>query len=195
MVHSDGILKKVAQGWQTNVIASFQKGTPLTFYSNSNASFQNQVPDLTRVDAVGPIPRQNPRSSNNTGFSSQCNGGNSNPGNFWIDPTNLVCAPCPFQDPSCTQPGDVGTGIPLFTYGDLPRNFLRGPGINNFDMSLVKKTQIRESKSIEFRTEFFNAFNHTQFLKVDNQGGSSTFGQVITDRGPRVIQFGLKFYF
>ena len=195
MVHSDGILKKVAQGWQTNVIASFQKGTPLTFYSNSNASFQNQVPDLTRVNTNGPIPRQNPRSLNNTGFSSECNGGNSNPGNFWIDPTNLVCAACPLADPTCSQSADVGTGIPLFTYGDLPRNSLRGPGINNFDMSLVKKTQIRESKSIEFRAEFFNAFNHTQFLKVDNSGGSSTFGQVISDRGPRVIQFGLKFYF
>lgn len=77
----------------------------------------------------------------------------------------------------------------------MGRNVLRGPGIDNFDMSLTKKTDITEHKSVEFRAEFFNAFNHTQFFRVDNSGGSPTFGQVLSDRGPRLIQFGLKFYF
>jgi hypothetical protein len=48
---------------------------------------------------------------------------------------------------------------------------------------------------LEFRAEFFNAFNHAQFLNPDNFGGSSTFGEISTDRGMRIIQFGLKFYF
>ena len=197
-VHSDGILKKVAEGWQANVIASFQKGTPITFYSNSNASEQNQSPDLTRVNVIGPVPRVSPRNTSNS-FPSQCNSAATNdsvdnPSHFWINPTNLVCAPCPFSDPNCLSPADQ-PGIPLFTFGDLSRNSIRGPGINNFDISIVKKTPIRESKSLEFRAEFFNAFNHTQFFKVDNAGLSSTFGQVLSDRGPRVIQLALKFYF
>ena len=104
----------------------------------------------------------------------------------------MVCNPCPLTDPNCLV---SGPGIPLLTFGDLSRNSIRGPGINNFDISLVKKTPIRESKSLEFRAEFFNAFNHTQFYRVDNAGGSSTFGQVLSDRGPRLIQLALKFYF
>ena len=77
----------------------------------------------------------------------------------------------------------------------MPRNILRGPGINNWDLSITKKTNISETTSLEFRAEFFNAFNHVQFLRVDNSGGSSTFGQIISDRGMRLIQFGLKLYF
>ena len=200
-IHSDGFVKKLAQGWQLNAIASFQKGNPITFYSNSNASEQNQSPDLTRTNVLGPIAHANPRNGNQSFSDPQdafgddvgCIGGGSATGNFWINTTNMVCAPCPLTDYTCSQTGDVG--IPLFTYGDLSRNSIRGPGINNYDLSLAKKTPFGESKSIEFRAEFFNAFNHAQFYKIDNSGGSSTFGQVLSDRGPRLIQLALKFYF
>jgi hypothetical protein len=113
-------------------------------------------------------------------------------GNFWFDPTNLVCNPCPNDDPTCSG-GEAG--VPLFTYGTLGRNALRGPGINNWDLSLMKHFKVTESKYVEFRAEFFNAFNHAQFLNPDNQGFDSTFGQISFDRGQRNIQFGLKFYF
>jgi outer membrane receptor protein involved in Fe transport len=193
LVQSEGFLKKAAEGWQLNTIATFQKGNPLTFFSNSNASQQDQNPDLTRVDTTGPIARENPRNATQS-LPSQCNGNNASPGPFWIDPTNMVCAPCPTSDPTCAIPADQ-PGIPLFTYGDLPRNSLRGPGINNWDISLVKTTKITESKSLEFRSEFFNTFNHVQYYRVDDSGGSPTFGQVLADRGPRIIQLALKFYF
>jgi hypothetical protein len=106
----------------------------------------------------------------------------------------MSCVACPDGDPTCSAAGDAG-GIPLFTYGNLGRNSLRGPGINNFDTSIIKNTHITESKVVEFRAEFFNTFNHTQFFRVDDNGGSATFGQVTEDRGPRLIQFGLKLYF
>jgi outer membrane receptor protein involved in Fe transport len=191
--HSEGFLKKVAEGWEVNSIVTFQKGNPLTFFSNSNASQQDQSPDLTRVDTIGPIAHENPRNTS-LSFPSQCNGDNSSPGPFWINPTNMVCAACPFTDPTCAMPADQ-PGIPLFTYGDLPRNSLRGPGINNWDISLIKNTKITESKVLEFRSEFFNAFNHVQYYRVDDSGGSPTFGQVLADRGPRIIQLALKLYF
>jgi hypothetical protein len=195
-IHSNGFAKKMLGGWQFNTIATFQRGNPLTFFSNSNASQQNQFPDLNRVNVIGPVPYQNPRSLNNSGFPSQCNGGNTAPGNFWIDPSNMVCNPCPMNDPTCALPADQ-PGIPLLTIGNLPRNSLRGPGINNWDMSILKNTNITESKMVEFRAEFFNTFNHTQFFSVDHGqfGSDSTYGQVLTDRGPRVIQLALKFYF
>ena len=82
LVHSDGFMKKVVEGWQFNGIASFQSGNPLTFFSNSNASQQNQDPDLTRTQVSGKVPYANPRNSSNA-FGDDCNGGVTN-GNFWI---------------------------------------------------------------------------------------------------------------
>ncbi len=184
-IHSDGILKKIADGWQFSGIATFQKGQPFTLFSNGNSSEQNNF--LDRPDVVGRIQRVNPRNPNSS-FSSDCGGDAT--GNFWFNPTNLVCTPC--SDPTCS---DGTVGVPLFSFGTLGRNALRGPGINNYDLSLSKKIPVTESKYFEFRAEFFNAFNHAQFENPNNEGFDSSFGQISFDRNPRLIQFGLKFYY
>jgi hypothetical protein len=81
----------------------------------------------------------------------------------------------------------------------MGRNVLRGPGINNWDFSIQKDFKFTEAKSLEFRGELFNAFNHVQFysptLQDGANAGDSLFGQVSIDRGPRIVQFALKFYF
>jgi hypothetical protein len=83
----------------------------------------------------------------------------------------------------------------MFSFGNSGRNILRGPGLNNFDLSVGRTFKLAESKNIEFRSEFFNAFNHAQFFNPDHGGGSGTFGQITQARDPRIMQFGLKFYF
>ncbi len=55
------------------------------------------------------------------------------------------------------------TNPPLGVYGDSPRNFLRMQGVNNWDMSLFKSTQLAERLSLELRLETFNTFNRVQF--------------------------------
>jgi hypothetical protein len=75
---------------------------------------------------------------------------------------------------------------------------LRLQGINNFDWAVFKKTSFGpdDRLNIEFRTEFFNLFNHAQFGAPNTAFGSNTFGQVSsTLNQPRLIQFGLKFAF
>jgi hypothetical protein len=62
--------------------------------------------------------------------------------------------------------------VPLFTFGNLSRNALRGPGINNWDISILKDIQFTESRYLEFRSEFFNAFNHVQFYSPTLQDGT-----------------------
>jgi hypothetical protein len=76
----------------------------------------------------------------------------------------------------------------------MGRNALRGPGINNWDLSIMKKIRIAENQSLEFRAEFFNAWNHTQFSAVSS-GSGTTFGQVAGARSPRLVQLALKYYF
>ena len=98
---------------------------------------------------------------------------------------------------------------PLGSLGGA-RSICCGPGINNFDMSVQKTMQFRESLHAEFRAEFFNIFNHSQFLNPDgnisdaafnsdgvtvNTQNPGNFGRVLHTREPRQIQFALKFSF
>jgi hypothetical protein len=96
--------------------------------------------------------------------------------------------------------------------GNVGRNVLRGPGRFNVDFSVIRRFRIRESKSIEFRAEFFNLFNHVNLanpisnfnavpassISITGQiiGDPSDFGRITsTSNNPRLIQFAVKFNF
>ena len=82
----------------------------------------------------------------------------------------------------------------LGQFGNSSRQFFHGPGINNTDFGLSKRTSITESKGIEVRAEFFNIFNHTQFINPDGDVNGSQFGQVTSARDSRIGQLSAKFY-
>jgi len=104
-------------------------------------------------------------------------------GGIWLDSSNI-------SDP-------VAPGM----FGNLPHALCCGPAISNTDLAIEKRTPINERFNTEFRAEFYNAWNHTQFANPDGNfsdlpppGG--TFGVITKTReGPRVIQFGLKVLF
>jgi hypothetical protein len=72
------------------------------------------------------------------------------PAHFYFDPTAYDC----FL-------------VPTLSFGNSPRNALPGPGRNNFDLTIGRTFKFGESKSVEFRSEFLNAFNHAQFFNPD----------------------------
>ena len=75
-------------------------------------------------------------------------------------------------------------------------NGVRGDGGNNWDLSAIKNTRLREGIRLQFRAESINALNHAQFLAPNTTPTSSAFGQVTGEwTWPRVIQFGLKVLF
>jgi hypothetical protein len=82
------------------------------------------------------------------------------------------------------------------TFGDARVNSIRQPGYNNLDFSIYKNfnTHWRESQ-IQFRAEFFNFLNHTQFSALDTAFGDPAFGSAVATRSPRDVQFGLKYLF
>jgi hypothetical protein len=99
---------------------------------------------------------------------------------------------------------------PFGTFGELARNAFHGPGVNNFDLGLLKNVRLRDRLAVQLRGEFFNAFNHAQFafagstlatsiaapaagqtLPVISYTAPSEFGRVAA-RDPRIVQFGLK---
>ncbi len=84
---------------------------------------------------------------------------------------------------------------PLGTIGNSSRRFFHGPGIFNTDFALMKSTAVTETTAVEFRAEFFNIFNHTQFGNPSGNFFSSNFGVVTSARDPRIGQLSLKFVF
>ena len=87
---------------------------------------------------------------------------------------------------------------PLGQLGNAKRRSFYGPGINNFDLTLQKILRLTEGKSMEFRAEAFNAFNHAQFYgpaSVDGQTEDPNFGQIVSAAAPRLVQLAAKFTF
>jgi hypothetical protein len=81
-------------------------------------------------------------------------------------------------------------------FGNSGRNILRGPNQKNVDISIVKYFPVTEQVKVEFRSEFFNAFNLVSFANPINLLSSAANGQIVeTSTGPRVIQFALKLSF
>ena len=81
-------------------------------------------------------------------------------------------------------------------FGDSARNLLRGPNQRNADISIIKYFPVTEQAKVEFRGEFFNAFNLVSFENPVNVLAAANVGQIVeTSTGPRVIQFALKLNF
>ena len=82
-------------------------------------------------------------------------------------------------------------------FGTLGHNALRGPGRDNWNMSLFKSFLFSEARGsrLEFRAESFNTWNHTQFHDVSTNLGDSKFGQVTSAFEPRIFQLGMKIVF
>jgi hypothetical protein len=90
------------------------------------------------------------------------------------------------------------------TYGNAPVYPVYFPGQNNWDLTLMKRIPLwSDKRTLQFRAEFYNAFNHPQYDAVDNNSVfdptgkqiNGEFGQVIATRAPRVIQFALRLEF
>jgi hypothetical protein len=99
-------------------------------------------------------------------------------------PGGLYLNPAAFAAPS------------LYTFGNLGRNVLRGPGFKNFDLGLFKNFMFAERWRLQYRAEAFNAFNNVNFSNPGASFGTPNFGRSTgTQNAQRSIQMGLKLYF
>jgi hypothetical protein len=168
--NTSGFVDKLVGGWGVDGVTIFQSGFPLVF-SNGSANYTTLFGAGSRPDVVPGCNKSGPGGSLNSRL------------NEWFN-TNCFVAP------------------PDFVFGTESRTdpTLRASGINNFDFALFKRTQFGPDNrlGVEFRSEFFNIFNRTQFAPPGTAVGSSTFGVVSSTAAgsnPRLVQFGLKFTF
>jgi len=165
-----GKANRLTDGWALSGITRFATGLPVTF-----ASFGDNALVYVQNNGVNSVSIDLP---------------NYTPGNLQINhnPRNGL----PYFNTSLFTPNALGR------QGNAKRRFFYGPGLNNFDVALHKTTKLTETKSLEFRFETFNAFNHAQFYpngSVDGNISSPTFGHVLKAAPPRIGQVALKFNF
>ncbi|MGI8996814.1 MAG: hypothetical protein ACR2GW_09115, partial [Pyrinomonadaceae bacterium] len=186
--------------FQLGAIITAQSGLPIDIVDSGAASFYGLN------GAVLARPNFAPGATRETAMSNIPAGYYFNPAAF-ARPTVLAGAVIPSSGGTAIA-GAAGTDI-----GAIGRNILRGPRQTNVDFSVIKRFAIDERRSIEFRSEFFNLFNHVNFanpisdlnavaaanLNADGTikpGGAGRFGQIIsTSNNPRLVQFALKFNF
>ena len=80
-------------------------------------------------------------------------------------------------------------------WGNLAHNALRGPGRDNWNLSLFKTFAFGETSGLQLRLESFNTFNHTQFQGVSTSLGDGKFGQFTSAYPARIVQLAGKVYF
>lgn len=158
------------EGWEVSGITRFSSGLPVTLVNFGDNSLLGSEPN----------------GINNFGVDEP---------DFMPGPLNLNKNPRNGADYFNTAL--FGQNV-LGTPGTAKRRFFYGPGMDNYDIALLKNLRLTESKSLQFRLEAFNAFNHAQFFgpqAVDGNISSSTFGQVVHAASPRLLQLGMKFFF
>ena len=178
-----GLLDKIASGWSVSGVTTVQSGTPMTITDASGGSVYGLGTfDVARAQMC---PGATYSSAGTSGGTEQRLGGVSGGPGFLT--LGAFCKPpvAPNSPDGATLFGNSGIGI------------IRGPDQFNWDISIVKITNLAERQRLEFRTEFFNAFNHPQFSNPAAAVSTpSTFGQITTTSvGPRILQFALKYQF
>ena len=168
----NGVAGTVLSRWQVGAIYKLQSGTPFTVVLNSDRAG-------TRTDTTGTSLGQFPNLVSSDNCRTLTN----------ADPNRWIKTEC-FTFPAA------------FTLGNVGRNTLRKDGISNLDFSLSKTFAPTETTSVQFRTEFFNILNQTNFAApnsviFDNQGRiPAAAGRVTsTSTESRRVQFALKFNF
>ncbi len=197
------VLDKIMGGWEISGVTLYQSGTPFTVINsagNTGISLTDNAGVSSGLGIAESYPDINrgvpkPTVTNNQSFGPLL--GNSS---IFVAPRGL-------------------------TFGDAGRNVLNNPHRLNFDLSLLKHFKISEASDLEFRAEFFNIFNHTEFriYDPDNAGSSgnnvvscyagpdysagfaagggadcitgASFLHPLNAHRPRTVQFGLKWGF
>ena len=211
-----GLLQKVLGGWNVSGVTVLQGGSPMTIADQTAGTlYGTSGTSQAGFGRVQMAPGMSYADIATAGGVEQRLGGVSG-GPGWFNKAAFIAPPAmsPTGTVYYSAPGNTGQqqcaaanpGVTCGTlFGNSGTGIIQGPGQFNFDISILKTTQIFEKHTLQFRAEFFNAFNHPQFTNPNYGQGAiyalpnfaaGNFGQITsTSVNPRVIQFALKYIF
>ena len=163
----NSVVNAVVGGWQASTIVTLHAGFPLAVY---NAT------DTSNTGGRGARPNCNPLQMQTFGRQASINNGSFQGYQYlsaagYSEPAQFTFGNCPLQGPQT------------------------GAGYADTDIGLLKSIHITESKYIQFRGDFLNAFNNVQLGHPNTNFPSATFGLINTSQPARNIQFAFKFYY
>jgi hypothetical protein len=161
------VLKYVVAGWQVSGVTTLQSGSPVNVTLSTDRA-NIGITGQQRPDLVGPVP-------------------------------SLQCVP----DPDPTKRRQLmncydATAFALpaqFTFGNAPRDVLRGPRFVSTDVSLMKNVPLGGPVKFQFRAEIFNFFNNVNYGNPGSSFGASSFGRITSAGSMRQVQLGGKLLF
>ena len=165
---SSRLVNSTLGGWEVSGIVTIESGLPINLSAGTGVSDFLGSGASSRPDLVGTISYPH---------------------------TPVTCTPTCHQE--IQYFANVFAAPAKGTWGNLGHNALRGPGRDNWDMSLFKNFTLSESRGsrFELRLETFNTWNHTQFQNIDTGLGDNRFGQFTSAYNARILQLGGKIYF
>ena len=174
-------LRKLMNGWQVSGVTAIQSGTALTVTGTNSTNVYGITADFAPLSSScsGFVTPGAVKNKLNNYFNTSC---------FSLSSKAAPVYPVVGSDGVATGFGNSGVGI------------ARGPGQDNWDAALSKKTMFKamgKEANVEFRSEFFNLFNTPQFANPGTGlSTSTTFGKITsTSVNPRIVQFALKLNF
>jgi hypothetical protein len=166
------VLKSVLGGWQISGATFIRTGTPFSITRTNDIAGVGEGANGQPVDLVGDVD-----ANTNGKFSGGVVSGTATDQNFWFNPAA-------FANPAAGR------------FGNAPRNLLRNPGDQQWDIALFKNFSLGGTKKIQFRTEIFNFPNHPNLSGPNTDITNANFGRIITKDGSRRdIQLALRFIF
>jgi len=161
----NGVQSRILGGWQISALIQVQTGNPLTPTLSGN--YSNTASTNDRPDLYG-----------------DPNSGTTHTAAQWFNTS--VFKPL--------RPASGASGA-TYSFGNAGKGIIKSPGLKTADLSVVRSFTIREQTRVQFRGEFFNVFNHTNFNFPNVQADSADFGKITQAQDPRQIQLALKILF
>ncbi len=178
--HSSGFKKSALDGWQLSGITKFQSGSPINITwlaDQAGIGSYNERPDIISNPFVaGPV-----MTNSNPGCHTLVSQGGLAPDH--VHTMSAWFNPCAFDAQA------VGT------FGDSPRNPIRGPAAQVWDMGVMKNFPIHETWGLQFRAQAFNVFNHPGRTSVDSYYDDPSFGVINGTLTPRIMELSLVLNF
>jgi hypothetical protein len=167
-LHDRSAVGYVLGGWEFSGIISFGAGQFVTAHTSA-------------VDPAGQGILASGSAESGTGRPDQISNPNSGAPHTlkqWFNTAAFASVPA-----GQYRPGDSSIGS------------IKGPGYEDFDLSLFKNIHLGGERNFQFRFESFNALNHVNFAGVSTTTSATNYGQVTSDGSPRVLQLGAKILF
>ena len=184
-----GIMGKIVNGWNLSGVTTLQDGTPLTITNTAGSGFLGNG----ATGRAQYCPGTGPGNLSTHGSLEQRLGNGVSPNGYFVT-SGVICASPTLASLGFPNTDGVATG-----FGNEGIGVVLGPGQFNWDMSLIKTTVVgglNENATLQFRAEFFNAFNHPQFNNPVVTANTANYGYITsTSVNPRLIQLALKYSF